>query len=204
MNLFEWIGYGLAEAGEHLWEDVLVPMGNGLAGSVKGVGKAFENLFEDISGVEINPINIVSINDAMWDNIYRIGAQTGQLSKAQTYVMQAANSVGNMAIPMILGLCGLGGLSTAWMAVSAFGNTIEECKREIANGNSDMSIWSAYAYSILSAGSEVAMEKLLGAMPGVGKAASTGFKGVINSMLSEAKEEAIQTFVDPALKACWR
>ena len=99
---------------ENVTETVLLPGLNGLAGSFKGIGKALENVFEDginlaaekifhldDFGFEINALGVPSMNDAMWNYIYA-GGDSGQLNQGQIYVMQAANSLGNMAIPMIL------------------------------------------------------------------------------------------------------
>ena len=160
--------------------------------------KAFENIVEDLSGgkIEINGLYLRDAKADMWGHVYA-GYDSGELGLAEYYIMQASNSVGNMAIPMALGFIpGVGQvLSYAWLGTSAFGNTLEASKQE------GMSLGAAYIYSFASAASEIALEKFMGTMlPGSNKASSLGLNKAIENAFGEAKEELIQTFLDPLLK----
>jgi hypothetical protein len=106
--------------------------------------------------------------------------------------MQAANSLGNMAIPMILNFVPGAGqfLSLGWMGVSAFGNTLESCKADGLN------LGAAYLYSAGSAIAEVAFEKILGKILPGSQSTALGFAGVVENIFGEAREEMMQEFLD--------
>jgi post-segregation antitoxin (ccd killing protein) len=190
---------------EFVTETFVLPAVNGVWGYLKNFSYAIMNPIEDLlsvlcdSDIHIHS-HIPSLNDAMWSYIMA-GADSGKLTQMEVYCMQAFTSIGNMAIPILASavvayFTGGNAQAAKWtgaimMGIGAFGGSLEACKREgISDGY-------AYTYSILSAVSELLMEKFVGGIFGPG--GGTGFKLFLNSILSEVMEESVQEMIDPFL-----
>ena len=198
-----YVGYKLSEVNENIMETFALPAVNGVYGFVKNISYAILNPVEDLISWAFDTdfslhSHIPSMNDAMWSYIMS-GVDTGKLTQVEVYCMQAFTSMGNMAIPMIASAVvsyfatpAVGKwVGAGLMGLGAFGGSLEACKREgISDGY-------AYTYSILSAVSELLMERFVGGIFGPG--GGTGFKVWFSSILSEVMEESVQELIDPLL-----
>ena len=199
--------YGLSSACEWTYESVLLPASWGIDGFFEGLDNATLSLLELIPGVDLNDASGIlgliagdygcqSMRDAVFSNLLAGCKNADGSTNVTGLVMQASQSMGNMAIPMIISsipLPGFKALGTALLGVSAYGNTFEQSIME------GMDEGTAFFYSVLSAGAEVVMEKVLGAMPGIGSVTANTMVDFVGDMFDEAREEIIQDLLDPLL-----
>lgn len=136
---------------------------------------------------------------------------TGELVKAASEIF---TSIGNMGIPMVVGIAGqilnyfcpplgvaLSWASTALMGVSAGGNAYEQGLKQ--GMTDEQAIW----YGIAIGASEALLEKAIGGISGLstkwlgGNIASVlGIPNFLADILSEGIEESIQEMLDPVFK----
>ena len=100
------------------------------------------------------------------------------------------SSIGNMAIPSIVGLAGGGPLSSILFGVSIAGNSAAEAKQ---NGHSTI---QAYTYGIFTGATESITEYVFGFIPGL----SSSSKGFLMNLFSEGFEEFVQEYIDAGAK----
>ena len=120
-----------------------------------------------------------------------------EAKKFLSYNYQINNSIGNMTIPMLVSFVPVVGksASSALMWTSSTGNATEQAMQGGASKS------TAYLYGGLSGLSEVALERVMGGIPGLSDGVSIGFKGIFKDMLGEAKEEGLQSWIDAGLRA---
>ena len=116
-----------------------------------------------------------------------------QQSKGLEFNYNLSSSIGNMAPSIVLGTLNpaLGKLS---FFASAGGASVKHAKMDY-----DVSDGKALMFGVLSGLSEVALEKYLGAIPGLSDVEVTSFKTWIKAALKEGNEEFVQGYVDDAM-----
>lgn len=103
-----------------------------------------------------------------------------------------ASSIGNMAIPSIIGMIPGGQpLSSVLFGLSAAGNSFGEAKIE------GKTTAQAFAYGIFNGTTEALTEYMFGYIPGL----SAESKGFLGNLLSEGFEEFVQDYMDVGARA---
>ena len=196
---------------EYVFESVLLPAYWGVKGFEEGLWNAVLSIPE-LCGVDLKTTDGVfasllgnygtrNMRDVVFSNMMAGVREQGDFGVATSYVMQASQSVGNMAIPMVVSaipLPGFRALGTALMGISAYGNTFEQC---IMDGTAK---GTAFFYSLIGAVAECTLERYLGKMPFIGNLSKGVGNGIVKAItagigdaLGEANEEMLQTILDP-------
>lgn len=218
---------------EYCTKDIILPVLHGIVSFLKSMyyavidtGKMAIDLFTGTldfldlvtdTHLTANSDYSVSLNDLTWQYVIQNYKESGGFDYTHYYVTQAMICVGNQVIPIVVGrLTNTDWAALALLGASAYGNTLHTTLGEFVqyyNPKTDewaegKEPWNAFLYACLDAASEMFLERFVGGVTGLSKAArilpELALKDIVKEfgkdMLKEMIEESLQEFINPLLK----